>query len=843
METKSGKPIKGYLLPLILGGILQALPTLSPGSRFLITVSALTWPFFFLLASRRAPSRKQFWLVMAVLGFSKFLRTMLLYGASPLYILGVLVISLLIALCETVAFGVDRILTRRDSPFSSLVFPLLFTGTTCLSQALSIGNLTDPGAALAYLPALAQIAGMVLEHGLCFILTWISSMLAIALDGPRRRRIVCLSVCVLLTVCLICFGLTCLSGRGEPNSSIRVAFCTSFDEDFDTVSSKRPAEEFIGLIDRELSEAAGQGAQLAVFAEEHTCLKADALFSSIDTISGLVRQYGIPTLLPIEVTMSEGIKNINEAILFDKTGTPVLTYVKSNLVPLVESAFYEKGQNPIGQAVIEIGGKNYTLGVLICFDSNNAAFVRKLDPDTEILLCPSWEWFSCNREQERTVILRAIENDVTVIKATQEGFHLASDPYGTIIFSESTEGKSATVTVADIPVYRKSADEVAPVLPSLNATSACELSSAVMVLILFVAMCFQLRNSDRKSRIYIACLFLTLLGLLFDAFSYIFDGSQWSNGLCFLVNLCSYIFVDVIMIAFAMYFHALLTERRGAHIRMVYASMLLPLLDIIFLIYAAASKRLFTVTNGLYAAGPWDTYSGFAPFFSILFVLIIAVMNRKKLNVREYSAIILYMVLPLGASFVVTFIGGVGSLSYVAVSLSMLILFVLIQAGTIEESSIRERILREMSLLDQLTSLGNRRAFDNRLAECSEFKPFAAVFCDLNGLKEANDTYGHAAGDELLLRFASLLKEHFDRQDIFRISGDEFVIIPSDPAPESLERIIDRFKKDIQLHNGIAAVGWAFGVGAEKAEIVKLAETRMYADKHRYHEMTGKPER
>lgn len=837
MEETGTVSNKKYLAPLIAGGVLQALPLLSPGSAFLITVSALLWPFFFLLASRRTKTKKQFLLCMAVLAFSKFLRNMLFFGLTPFYLLAILGLSLFIALLESAAFCLDRLATRRDKPLASLVFPVLFTGTTCLITVLGIGNLTDPGAALAHFSVFAQNAVFLLEHGLCFILTWLSSMLAFAADGDKKRRFVYVSVSALFIVILQCYGLSRLAGRAEPSGSIRVAFATSFEAAFDSISSEKPEEAYFQLIDREIHEAVEDGAELVVFVEEHTCLKSDTLFDSLDTVSGIVKKYGVPILLPIEVSMHEGEKNINEAILFDENGVPVLTYVKSNLVPITESRYYERGSGEIGSAVIKIGRKQYKVSVVICFDSNNASYLRGMDPDTDILLVPAWEWYGCNMEQARTVSLRAIENDVTLIKATQDGYHLVSDPYGSIAFSEYTVGHYGQVSVADIPVYSKVTDSAAlSSLPSMNATSACELSSAVMVLILFVSMSFQFRNTDHKSRIYLICLLMTMLGLLFDAFSYIFDGSRWSDGLCFTVNLFSYIFVDIIMVAFAMYFRVLLSERHGIYVRFVYASMLLPLLDIIFLIYAAATGHLFTVTGGVYAAGPWDTYSGFAPFVSILNVLIIAVLNRNKLNAREYGAVILYIVLPLGASLAATFIGGSGSLSYVAVSLSMLNLFVLIQAGTIEESSIREKVLREISMLDQLTSLGNRRAYDKRLAEYTGLTPFAAVFCDVNGLKETNDKFGHAAGDELLLRFARILKHYFDLADVFRISGDEFVIIPSDPAPESMEKVIMGLKREIAEQNGIAAVGWAFGSASAKDEIVKLAETRMYTDKRHYHE-------
>jgi diguanylate cyclase (GGDEF)-like protein len=115
--------------------------------------------------------------------------------------------------------------------------------------------------------------------------------------------------------------------------------------------------------------------------------------------------------------------------------------------------------------------------------------------------------------------------------------------------------------------------------------------------------------------------------------------------------------------------------------------------------------------------------------------------------------------------------------------------------------------LRRLSLLDGLTNLYNRRGFLTfaeqfiSLAQRSQ-RNLSLVLVDVDYLKAINDNFGHAYGDEALIRTANILRKTFRRSDIIgRIGGDEFSILAIDVNHEGIpiliQRLFETLKADI----------------------------------------------
>jgi diguanylate cyclase (GGDEF)-like protein/PAS domain S-box-containing protein len=115
--------------------------------------------------------------------------------------------------------------------------------------------------------------------------------------------------------------------------------------------------------------------------------------------------------------------------------------------------------------------------------------------------------------------------------------------------------------------------------------------------------------------------------------------------------------------------------------------------------------------------------------------------------------------------------------------------------------------LQTISLNDELTGLYNRRGFltlaeqQCRISERT-LRHFILVFLDLDGLKQINDTLGHAAGDRAIIEVAVALRSTFRESDIVaRLGGDEFAALMLDTHASATPALLERLETAIQERN------------------------------------------
>ena len=115
----------------------------------------------------------------------------------------------------------------------------------------------------------------------------------------------------------------------------------------------------------------------------------------------------------------------------------------------------------------------------------------------------------------------------------------------------------------------------------------------------------------------------------------------------------------------------------------------------------------------------------------------------------------------------------------------------------------RQQGLRLISQQDALTGLGNRRLLQDRLNyEISRHRRhsrrFTVLALDLDGFKQVNDRFGHAAGDEILREVARALEKAVRDQDtVVRMGGDEFCVLAPEIGWEDAERLAERLEQAV----------------------------------------------
>jgi diguanylate cyclase (GGDEF)-like protein len=172
-----------------------------------------------------------------------------------------------------------------------------------------------------------------------------------------------------------------------------------------------------------------------------------------------------------------------------------------------------------------------------------------------------------------------------------------------------------------------------------------------------------------------------------------------------------------------------------------------------------------------------------------------------------------------------------------------------------DEAHQRAEILRRAAH-DGLTGCLNRAAILDALAAAvaaggqPDATGVAVLFFDLDRFKHINDTYGHAAGDHLLVTVAERLRRNCRDADVGRLGGDEFLVVARDVASAEQadqlgKRLVRAVRRPLNLRGTptrpgtSVGVAWSADPAADPAGLVAAADTAMYEAKKRRRARSG----
>jgi diguanylate cyclase (GGDEF)-like protein/PAS domain S-box-containing protein len=175
---------------------------------------------------------------------------------------------------------------------------------------------------------------------------------------------------------------------------------------------------------------------------------------------------------------------------------------------------------------------------------------------------------------------------------------------------------------------------------------------------------------------------------------------------------------------------------------------------------------------------------------------------------------------------------------------------VAITARDVTDRRRAEDELRALSLVDSLTGLFNRRGFEaiaTQQLRSAEHTTKASIlyYFDMNDFKAINDTWGHAAGDDALVKMAEVLRQTFRETDVIaRMGGDEFVALAL-ICGEVANTVLTRLRSELaqqNARNGLAGLGYTLSSGIGIARfmpesprsldaLLAIADRDLYEDK------------
>lgn len=169
---------------------------------------------------------------------------------------------------------------------------------------------------------------------------------------------------------------------------------------------------------------------------------------------------------------------------------------------------------------------------------------------------------------------------------------------------------------------------------------------------------------------------------------------------------------------------------------------------------------------------------------------------------------------------------------------------IIAQIQDITARKVAEARLERQALIDDLTSLGNRRRLMielDKLAQLPGDQPVGMLFVDIDAFKTINDRFGHVVGDRVLAAIGRRILDNTRTEDIScRIGGDEFVaLLHSARSAEGVERLADRVRGHLAGPYDIdgtdipvsVSVGWSWEPTTDPEKLLRIADERMYSSK------------
>lgn len=164
------------------------------------------------------------------------------------------------------------------------------------------------------------------------------------------------------------------------------------------------------------------------------------------------------------------------------------------------------------------------------------------------------------------------------------------------------------------------------------------------------------------------------------------------------------------------------------------------------------------------------------------------------------------------------------------------------------------KAFRNMANTDSLTGIRNKHAYSetesilNQRIRENDIDKLAVVVCDINGLKHVNDTQGHAAGDQLIRDASSMICEYFTHGAVYRIGGDEFVVLLQEKGYDTMQEVVDDFNVAVEDHikkqEVVVSIGYSKLTPEDQLvhDVFERADQMMYKRKQQLKQM-GAPTR
>jgi apolipoprotein N-acyltransferase len=194
--------------------------------------------------------------------------------------------------------------------------------------------------------------------------------------------------------------------------------------------------------------AAQNGAKIIFWAEGSTMILAEDEAGFQSQAQALSQQYGVYIGLAYAIIQPAGSKHHNKVVLVDPAGNIALEYLKTKLVPFAEDMYFEPGTGDVPVVDTPYG----RLAMAICHDLDHHEFVQQLgEKEVDILLVPTGDWADIAQVHLNMMATRAIEQGLTIVRATRGGYSAVVAPTGEVLATKDNADAHFNGTLVNPP--------------------------------------------------------------------------------------------------------------------------------------------------------------------------------------------------------------------------------------------------------------------------------------------------------------------------------------------------------------------------------------------------------
>lgn len=244
---------------------------------------------------------------------------------------------------------------------------------------------------------------------------------------------------------------------------------------------------------------------------------------------------------------------------------------------------------------------------------------------------------------------------------------------------------------------------------------------------------------------------------------------------------------------------------------------------------------------------------------SIIFAYIYELYMLKNKKIKNLIISIIVISIGVTGDGIVNYLGYKQGTLFIKLGFFIFTILEFMRFSKIVKGFFKERtkieVLKEVAYKDSLTNVNNRASYSEKIEEINKKikknSRFGIIIFDINNLKMINDNLGHCEGDSIIINNSEYICEVFGRENVYRIGGDEFVVILEGKYYKKMDKLIKTFEdnvngsyksKNYYMKGSIFEVKNDFAYGISKytsdfdnnfEDVFKRADYNMYINKKR----------